>query len=567
MHLEQKLIDQVNNWLGQDPDLVTKKELTKLLEAANNNEHSAIVELIDAFRAPLEFGTAGLRGALGPGPNRMNRVTVLQAIGGLVEYLKHEGFVGKIVVIGYDARYNSDVFAQDSAEVLAGNGFIPVLFDHVVPTPVLAFAIRNLDACAGIMVTASHNPPQDNGYKVYLGDGRQIVPPADVEISTQIRKIKDVRQLLKSKQIQIAPNSCEIDYVNSVKQLISQGPVTQAQKTNVKTVYTAMHGVGWETLAKVFTACGFSEPIAVSEQRDPDPAFPTVNFPNPEEKGALDLGIEKAIAENADLLLANDPDADRLAVALPTPDGKWKMLRGDQVGVLLGWWISERAKLTGKKLNGTLASSIVSSMMLESVAEANGFNYEKTLTGFKWVSRVPNLIYGYEEALGYCVDPVSVGDKDGISAAAMFVELVCALKTQNKTVWEKLDELAVEFGLFVSDQVSVRVTDITKVPVIMQSLRGNTPKEFGSLTVESVVDLMKPQSGLPPTDGVIFYLSGTNEVSRGRVIVRPSGTEPKIKCYLEVVVQPKNLTQARELAQTELQQIARDAEPLLTGGN
>ena len=567
MQLEQQLIDQVNDWLSQDPDLVTKKELVQLLEAAKNNEPNAIVELTDAFRAPLEFGTAGLRGALGPGPNRMNRVTVLQAIGGLVEYLKREGFAGKKVVIGYDARYNSDIFALDSAQVLAGNEFIPVLFDHVVPTPVLAYAIRNLNACAGIMVTASHNPPQDNGYKVYLGDGRQIVPPADVEISAEIRKIKDVRKLLQNPQIQIAPNSCEIEYVDSVKQLISQGPVTQAQKSNVKTVYTAMHGVGWETLAKVFAACGFSDPIAVSEQRDPDPAFPTVNFPNPEEKGALDLGIERAIKENADLLLANDPDADRLAVALPTTTGNWKMLRGDQVGVLLGWWVSERAKLAGKKLNGTLASSIVSSMMLESVAHANGFKYEKTLTGFKWVSRVPDLIYGYEEALGYCVDPTSVGDKDGISAAAMFVELVCALKTQNKTVWEKLDELALEFGLFVSDQVSVRVTDLTKVPEVMNSLRRNPPKQFGSLSVESVLDLMKPESGLPPTDGVVFYLSGTNDVSRGRVIVRPSGTEPKIKCYLEVVVQPKNLAHARDLAQAELERIARDAEPLLTGGN
>lgn len=567
MQLEQQLIDQVNEWLSQDPDLVTKKELVQLLEAAKNNESNAIVELTDAFRAPLEFGTAGLRGALGPGPNRMNRVTVLQAIGGLVEYLKREGFAGKKVVIGYDARYNSDIFARDSAQVLSGNGFIPVLFDHVVPTPVLAYAIRNLNACAGIMVTASHNPPQDNGYKVYLGDGRQIVPPADVEISAEIRKIKDVRKLLQNPQIQIAPNSCEIEYVDSVKQLISQGPVTHAQKSNVKTVYTAMHGVGWETLAKVFSACGFSDPIAVSEQRDPDPAFPTVNFPNPEEKGALDLGIERAIKENADLLLANDPDADRLAVALPTTTGNWKMLRGDQVGVLLGWWVSERAKLAGKKLNGTLASSIVSSMMLESVAHANGFKYEKTLTGFKWVSRVPDLIYGYEEALGYCVDPTSVGDKDGISAAAMFVELVCALKTQNKTVWKKLDELALEFGLFVSDQVSVRVTDLTKVPEVMNSLRRNPPKQFGSLSVESVLDLMKPESGLPSTDGVVFYLSGTNDVSRGRVIVRPSGTEPKIKCYLEVVVQPKNLAHARDLAQAELERIARDAEPLLTGGN
>ena len=563
MHLEQQLIDQVNDWLNQDPDLATKKDLTELLDAAIKNEGSALIELTDAFRAPLEFGTAGLRGALGPGPNRMNRVTVLQAVGGLVEYLKNEGFIGKKVVIGFDARYNSDVFARDSAEVLAGNGFIPILFDHVVPTPVLAFAIRNLNACAGIMVTASHNPPQDNGYKVYLGDGRQIVPPADVEISAEIRKIKDVRKLLRSDEIEIAPNTCEIEYVNSVNKLISQGPVTAEQKVNVKTVYTAMHGVGWETLAKVFTACGFTMPIAVVEQRDPDPAFPTVNFPNPEEKGALDLGIEKAIEQNADLLLANDPDADRLAVALPTTTGNWKMLRGDQVGVLLGWWISERAKLADKKLSGTLASSIVSSMMLEAVATTEGFKYEHTLTGFKWVSRVPNLIYGYEEALGYCVDPVSVGDKDGISAAAMFVELVTYLKAQNKSLWQQLDDLALEHGLYVSDQVSVRVNDLTVVPQVMNALRVNPPKNFGSMTVSSILDLAKPESGLPPTDGVIFYLTGNDQVEKGRVIVRPSGTEPKIKCYLEVVVKVTDLIQGQDLADQELVAIANDAKPLL----
>ena len=567
MQINTELLVQIDNWLEQDPDSVTRGKLSQLVDAAKNGDGAALIELQDSFRAPLEFGTAGLRGALGPGPNRMNRVTVLQAIGGLVEYLKQKGLSGQKVVIGYDARYNSDVFAKDSAEVLAGNGFIPVIFDHVVPTPVLAFAIRDLETCAGIMVTASHNPPQDNGYKVYLGDGRQIVPPADQEISAQIRKIKDVRILKRGTEVEIAPASCEAAYVESVAKIISVGPTNSTDRKNIKTVYTAMHGVGWQTLKDVFLECELNVPIAVVEQRDPDPAFPTVAFPNPEEKGALDLSIEQALKENADVLLANDPDADRLAVALPTTNNDWKMLRGDQVGILLGWWIGQRANLTDKKLSGTLASSIVSSMMLEVIASNNGFKYEHTLTGFKWVSRVPNLVFGYEEALGYCIDPTSVGDKDGISAAAMFVEMASVLKSQGKNIWQKLDELALEYGLFVSDQVSVRVTDITVVPKVMGNLRTNPPKKFGNLVVNSVIDLSKPESGLPPTDGIIFYLTGSREISRGRVIVRPSGTEPKIKCYLEVVANTDNLNSGRALAAQELSEIARDARPLLTGGN
>lgn len=567
MPINNSLLDQVNSWLDQDPDPQTKKQLSELLAAAQSSDGKALIELADAFRAPLEFGTAGLRGALGAGPNRMNRVTVFQAIGGLVKYLKNQGLSGQKVVIGFDARYNSEIFAKDSAEVLAGNGFVPVIFDHVVPTPVLAFAIRNLSACAGIMVTASHNPPQDNGYKVYLGDGRQIVSPADQEISVEIRKIKDVRQLAKGTEIERVPESCELAYINSIKSLILNGPLSDHEKKNINTVYTAMHGVGWKTLEKVFESCGFAKPIAVVQQRDPDPAFPTVNFPNPEEKGALDLAIEKAVAQKADLLLANDPDADRLAVALPSETGDFQMLRGDQVGILLGWWVSQRANLMGRKLSGTFASSIVSSMMLESLAKNSGFNYEHTLTGFKWVSRVSNLVYGYEEALGYCVDPKSVGDKDGISAAAMFAELTSYLKIQGKSVWQKLDELALEYGLFVSDQLSVRVTDITIVPQVMNSLRNNPPITFGSLAVQEVLDLAKPESGLPPTDGLIFYLAGDNDITRGRVIIRPSGTEPKIKCYLEVVAQSSDLNQSRIAAQAQLSKIAQDAMPLLAGGS
>lgn len=567
MQINDSLVSQVNDWLDQDPDEKTKAELNNLFTAAKSGDANALIELNDAFRATLEFGTAGLRGALGPGPNRMNRVTVLKATAGICEYLNENGYAGQKVLIGFDARHNSDVFARDTAQILAGYGFTPVIFDHVVPTPLLAFAIRNLEACAGIMVTASHNPPQDNGYKVYLGDGRQIVSPADVEILNQINKIVDVRDLKYSTVFDIAPQQIEVAYLKSIEKLINAGPVSENDRKNTKVVYTAMHGVGWNTLKSAFKVCKFNEPIAVIEQRDPDPNFPTVLFPNPEEKGALDLAIAKAQTENADLLLANDPDADRLAVALPTANGDWKMLRGDQIGILLGWWVSERARLTGREISGTIASSIVSSMMLAVVAKGAGLNYEHTLTGFKWVSRVPNLIYGYEEALGYCVDPTSVGDKDGISAAAMFTELTCALKLRGQTAWQLLDELATKYGLFASDQISVRVNDITVVPEIMAQLRSNPPKKFGELIVSQVLDLSEPESNLPPTDGIIYYLTGSGHITNGRVIIRPSGTEPKIKCYLEVVSTVEDLDVASKLTQEALVAVARDAKPLLTGGN
>lgn len=418
MSISSELLSQVQSWLAQDPDPVTHAQLTRLVANANTDV-DALGELEDAFSAPLEFGTAGLRGALGPGPNRMNRLTVLQAAGGLAKYLVANGEVGQPVVIGFDARYNSNVFANDTAQVMAGAGLKPIVFSHVVPTPVLAYSISQLGACAGVMVTASHNPAQDNGYKVYLGDGRQIVTPVDTKISNHIRSVVDVREVKLSNEIQTVSETITKSYIETIKHLIAGGPTTTAQRSEIKSVYTAMHGVGWQTLKEAFLAAGFAEPIAVAEQRDPDPGFPTVAFPNPEEKGALDLAVALAIKSGADVLIANDPDADRLAIALPTIDNNWLALRGDQIGCLLAWWIIERN--SDQKITGTFANSIVSSMLLEQIAKRADLNYEATLTGFKWVSRVPNLLFGYEEALGYCVDPQSVKDKDGISAAAMFV--------------------------------------------------------------------------------------------------------------------------------------------------
>jgi phosphomannomutase len=564
--IDSELKQQALNWIEQDPDQVTKAQLTKLLESAQTDS-AAHAELQDAFLAPLEFGTAGLRGALGAGPNRMNRVTVLQAASGLAQYLVQQGFAGRKVVIGFDARYNSDVFAADTARVMSGAGLEPIVFSHVVPTPVLAFAIRHLDACAGVMVTASHNPPQDNGYKVYLGDGRQIVSPVDEQISKLINTVTDVREISLGSTGSVVSDDVVKTYTSLTAQLIASGPTTEAQRRSVTSVYTAMHGVGWKTLQSVFSAAGFIEPIAAVEQRDPDPAFPTVAFPNPEEKGALDIALALAKQHSVDVLLANDPDADRFAAAAPGASGDWITLRGDQIGSLLGWWMIERAKLTGSKLSGTLANSIVSSMMLESIATSAGLQYESTLTGFKWVSRVNNLAFGYEEALGYCVDPTNVSDKDGISAAAIFMEMLAHLKSEGLTIWSVLDELSLLHGLHATDQVSVRVTSSDQVAVTMASIRNNPPALFGGLEVSSIDDLAIGLGDLPKTDAVIIHLAGTDPIQKARVIVRPSGTEPKIKCYLEVVVRGDDLAIAQQTADNELKSLAADAGPLLGGGS
>jgi phosphomannomutase len=564
--IDSNLVARAESWIDQDPDPVTKSQLAELLLAAHTDQ-TALAELQDAFLAPLEFGTAGLRGALGAGPNRMNRVTVLQAASGLAQYLVQQGFVGKKVVIGFDARYNSDVFAKDTALVLSGAGLEPIVFSHVVPTPVLAFAIRQLDACAGVMVTASHNPPQDNGYKVYLGDGRQIVSPVDEQISKLITTVTDIRNISQEDAGTHVSKDVYNTYVSLTSQLIAAGPTSEVQRKAVTSVYTAMHGVGWKTLQAVLNASGFAEPIAALEQRDPDPAFPTVAFPNPEEKGALDIAIALAKKNSVDVLLANDPDADRFAAAAPNSSGEWITLRGDQIGSLLGWWMVERAKLSGSKISGTLANSIVSSMMLESIAKSAGLKYKSTLTGFKWVSRVNNLAFGYEEALGYCVDPTNVSDKDGISAAAMFMEMLAHLKSEGLTIWSVLDELSLLHGLHATDQVSVRVTSSDQVAVTMAGIRDDPPALFGGLQVSSVDDLAIGLGDLPKTDAVIIHLAGTNEIEKARVIVRPSGTEPKIKCYLEVVVRGQDLVIARQTADNELKSLAADAEPLLSGGN
>ena len=559
-----ELVEAAEQWLEQDSDMATQLQLLELLDGLAANPQ-AQAELADCFSSSLQFGTAGLRGALGPGPNRMNRVTVARAAAGLGQYLQSQGQAGNCIVIGYDGRHYSQQFAVDSAEIFAGLGFAVQIFESVVPTPVLAYSIRQLGACAGVMVTASHNPAGDNGYKVYLADGRQIVPPSDVEIAQMISLVGDVRNLARSSSYQHVSPEVIDNYIKQTAQLALAGPIEQSQIAQVQCVYTAMHGVGWQTFSSVLSAAGFAQPISVAPQQNPDPDFPTVKFPNPEEPGALDLAVATAKLQGGELILANDPDADRLAVALPTETGNWQMLRGDQVGVLLGWWVIERNKIMGKRLTGSFANSLVSSTQLAGIAKAAGLEFQATLTGFKWVSRVPNLKYGYEEALGYCVDPDLVSDKDGISAALLFLELFAYLKSIHTNIWQLLDEISSEFGLHVTSQISIRISDVGQVKHVMSSLRNSKVASIGPFVVEKFTDLAVGET-LPATNGLIFELAEVGAVSWARVIVRPSGTEPKIKCYLEVKSELSDLNVAKQECDLALEQIALAMEPLLTGG-
>ncbi len=440
---------------------MTRSELEALVEAGD------LDELGDRFDGTLEFGTAGLRGALGAGPNRMNRVVVMRAAAGLAAYLRDElgGRTGS-VVIGYDARHNSDVFARDTAEVMTGAGLQAYVLPRPLPTPVLAFAIRDLGCVAGVMVTASHNPPQDNGYKVYLGDGSQIVPPADIEIATRIAQVGSVAELPRGDGGEVLGDDLLDRYLARVVELAGGGP------RDLDIVYTPLHGVGSLVVTTALRRAGFDEPHVVPTQAEPDPDFPTVPFPNPEEPGAMDLAMQLAEEAGADIVVANDPDADRCAVAVPGPHG-WQMLRGDEVGAILA------DHLLRLRREGTYATTIVSSSLLGRMAGAEKQLYAETLTGFKWIGRVPGLAFGYEEALGYCVDPAHVKDKDGVSALLMICDIAARAKRDGHTLRDILDRLARRYGLHATDQLSVRVDDLSQIAAMLDRLGSSPPPSLG----------------------------------------------------------------------------------------
>jgi phosphomannomutase len=528
-----ELIAQARAWLAQDPDPETRSELESLIVAAEAGSAEAVDDLHSRFDTRLEFGTAGLRGEIAAGPNRMNRVLVAQAATGFARWLlEHAEGSQPSVVIGYDGRKNSDVFARDTAELMAGAGVRAVLLPRLLPTPVLAFAVRHLDVSAGVMVTASHNPPNDNGYKVYLGGvnhGSQIVSPTDAEIEAHILEVAqgDIGDLPRSEQFEVASGDVEAAYIEATAGVAT----TAAPRDAVSFAYTAMHGVGWRTAEAVFERAGFATPVVVAEQRDPDPAFPTVSFPNPEEPGAMDLAFATGRAAGVDLIIANDPDADRLAVAIPdgSADG-FRRLSGNEVGALLGWRaadLAERSSTAGAAF-GALACSIVSSPALAAVAAAYHLDFADTLTGFKWVSRAPGLIFGFEEALGYLVNPETIRDKDGISAATALLDLANELAASGRTIADHLDAFAERFGYFASDQIALRVTDLSRIDEIMAALRSTPPSRLGDVVVDHIDDLRDGFGALPPSDVLRIVLADGS-----RVMVRPSGTEPKLKIYID----------------------------------
>ncbi len=528
------LLRQARRWAAQDPDSETRTELEGIIEGASLGFASAWQELHSRFDTRLEFGTAGLRGELGGGPNRMNRVLVAQAAGGLAAYVRTKQPDDASVVIGYDGRKNSEVFARDTAEIMAGAGVRAILLPRMLPTPLLAFAVRHLKASAGVMVTASHNPARDNGYKVYLGGadgGSQIVPPADGEIAAHIERVARHRidQLPRSSAYEIAGDELVDEYVAATAAVAGELP----EGVSLGVVYTPLHGVGLEVAERVLGAAGLPQPAVVAEQADPDPTFPTVAFPNPEEPGALDLAFVTAREVGAELVIANDPDADRLAVAIPddTVEGGWRRLSGNEVGLLLGWAAAQEYAegSRGRHARGALASSIVSSPGLAAIAEAWDVEHVETLTGFKWISRVPGLVYGYEEALGYLVNPEAVHDKDGISAATRFLSLALRWKAMGLTVADSIRRLGERIGFFESAQISIRVTDPRRIGATMARLRAAPPSQIGELKVAGVDDLAEGSETLPAADILRYRL-----VDGSRVMVRPSGTEPKLKAYLDV---------------------------------
>ena len=520
---------KAQDWLNQDPDQETRAELEQLLSQAKSGNAEAQAELTNRFDGRLQFGTAGLRGRLQAGSMGMNRVLVAQAAGGLAAYLKDYDKTPSIV-IGYDGRKNSDVFARDTAEIMAGAGIKAYLLPRKLPTPVLAYAIQYFDATAGVMVTASHNPPEDNGYKVYLGKengGGQIVSPADKEIAALIDKVAvgNIADLPRSQDFTILNDEIVDAYIAKTASLAKE------PQADINYVYTAMHGVGYEVLSKTLAKAGLPQPHVVAEQVWPDGTFPTVNFPNPEEKGALDLAIKVAKENNAEFIIANDPDADRLAVAVPDAKGNWKPLHGNVIGCYLGWYLAKQYHAQGKK--GVLACSLVSSPALAEIAKKYGFDSEETLTGFKYIGKVNGLLFGFEEALGYLVDPDKVRDKDGISAAIVFLDLVRSLKKEGKTLADYAADFTKEFGAYVSGQISIRVSDLSEIGKLMSALRNNPPAEVGGFKVATFLDHTKTDR---QSDILVFVLENGS-----RLIARPSGTEPKIKFYLDARgTDPKN---------------------------
>ena len=516
-------LEIANKWLINDPDQTTKVETEKLISDGD-------IQLIQRFTNCLVFGTAGMRGVRGAGPMRMNRVMVRVVATAIAQELlsDNERDEPPLVVVGYDARHKSQIFAQDTVRVLAAHGVSSLIFPRPAPTPVLAYTSLSKKAKAGIMVTASHNPAEDSGYKVYWEDGAQIVSPIDLKIAQRIdfKNPPSEEALADYEDANILK-----DDNGSIQKYVdfASSSVSPESKREIKQIYTPLHGVGKEVFVDVFQKAGFENPTVVKSQAEPDPDFPTVSFPNPEEEGALDLAIELAVEKNADLVLANDPDADRLAVVVNHKDN-WCRLNGNEIGVLL----AEHILSKGQGEDRLVVTTVVSSRLLSKIADFHKVKYAETLTGFKWIVR-PGLedknfrfVFGYEEALGFALGD-SVRDKDGITSALAFAELAAELKAEDKTVMDLLDELWNRHGVHKTALFTKRLDAETDISAdFMSPWRTSPPERIGEFVVIESIDLLTPESGLPATDALVF------NILNGRIVIRPSGTEPMVKAYVEV---------------------------------
>jgi phosphomannomutase len=520
--LTPALRDATIRWIADDPSAADGAELQRVLADAMAGRTGAVVDLQDRMAEPLTFGTAGLRGPLRAGPAGMNLAVVRRAAAGIAAHLSRHGHRGQTVVVGYDGRHRSAEFAADAAGVLAAAGFSVLLAPGPLPTPLTAFAVRQLEAAAGVQVTASHNPPQDNGLKVYLAQGAQLVTPEDTEIEAAIAAVRPARSIDADGSPRPWPDDLVRAYLDRAGSLAR----SSAAKGVIRVAITPMHGVGGETAVKALHLAGFTDVHVVPEQAAPDGDFPTVPFPNPEEKGAADLLLALAERVGADIAIALDPDADRCAIGIPLPGSGWRMLTGDETGALIGDHLLRSLDRVAHP-DPLVATTIVSGELLRSIAAGYDARYDETLTGFKWIVRAGDgsgtgLVFGYEEALGLCVDPDFVRDKDGISAAVVACDLVAALRAAGQSVPDRMDELAREHGLFTTGQLSVRVEDIARIARAMAHVRATPPARLLGDPVTEVTDL------LPRTDGIRL------RTTRVRVVIRPSGTEPKLKCYLQV---------------------------------
>lgn len=547
--MNDQLLATAREWAAHDPDGQTSSALLASIEAASAGDEGALAELRAAMNGPLEFGTAGLRGEIGPGESRMNLAVVIRATAGLAAYLKTQTEREPRVVIGCDARHGSVDFARAAARVVSAAGCRALALPLSHPTPLTSFAVRALDADAGIMITASHNPAKDNGYKVYLGgsvvtdagQGAQIVPPHDAGIAAAIAAAAPADEVPQDEERieQVDPRD---DYVAAAAAL-----ATGEHRGDLKITLTAMHGVGGALTERVLKEAGFTQVSLVAEQAAPDPDFPTVSFPNPEEPGALDLAMAHAREHGSDLIIAVDPDADRCALAIPDEESAsgWRQLTGDETGSILGEFLAERAPK-----GGVFANSIVSSRQLERIAVAHGLDYRHTLTGFKWIARTPGIVFGYEEAIGFCPDPEHARDKDGISTSVVAASLFAELKAQGRTGQDELERMARAYGCYVTMPLTFRVENLGLIAEGMDRLRENPPAQLAGSPVVSVVDMSRGWDGLPGTNAIMVTTEAND-----RVIARPSGTEPKLKCYLEVILPveegaPVPWSQARERLET-----------------